>query len=271
MKSVNNSLGMTLVEVVFALMLFSAMAVSLMRMTNTTISYRKSITHNLRDFNRQQIHLSLMEKDLKNTFLVEDLNAMLHTGFKKSDKMSPLPFRQEGENLRNDNPSLFSDSFMPETATWTGGLKGTTDTLSLRTLSYVRSGENEKFSDQVSVLYYLRPCKNREKNKKDFSSCLWRKYSGDLYKELYTGKTDEADQKIRENVVLENVTHFQISYFHLRRREWASEWDTKDTGHLPLVVRFQLEFKSQKNRTIKQELNVPLYQRQISLKVQRAG
>ena len=285
-----DSRGMTLLEVVLSLMLFSMVALSLMRMTNNTLRYRRTIDRSLDDTRGRAAYLTLLRRDLRNAFLVEDLNARGQVRFatsgekdvrgsgdrgeaspsgKKSEKKGALEQQPSPQGERSSSSTGLVEDLMHRQVVWTGGFVGTGGTLLFRTRSYIRSEGERGASDQQVVFYYLRSCKALDRELIRFPSCLWRKFSHNLSEEL----TAQSRAGEREFVVLEDVTSLEFSYFNLAEQRWVGKWDTGSEFQqgLPVAVRVRLEFRSRNRQTVRQEWQWTLYQSQIPVKWRRAG
>ena len=258
-----NSKGMTLLEVIIALVLFTFISISLMRMTNTSIQYKKKITRNVKDTKLIRNVLQIIRKDIVNTFYIKDMNSLAHTLIIKQNKTSPSSNNEKAPQDRttiefNAFEKIEIEPYLSLEPHFLGGMTGKSNSLYIVSLSNIRNQENAKISDQNIIIYYLKPCKNR-KNKTENSSCLWRKAS------LVINQDPENLEHYNESVLLEKVKKFQLSYYNMHSNEWLKEWETHPTksNTLPSNIRIEIEFKNKKNQSVKQEMNIPLYQQFI--------
>lgn len=271
-----NKNGMTLLEVVIALILFTFMAISLTRLTNSAIKYRKRVTQNTKITKFSRNVLQIIRKDIRNIFYTQDMNSVAHISFRKqnplSDLATPQPQKREnqGKAIRTTEKEIKNkqkkqqliefeitqiEPYMLKLSTLSGGITGTENSLRISSLSYTRNQNNEQTSDQNLIVYYLKPCKSRDKSKEE-SSCLWRKFSTMINQKL-------SDLKYYDEfVLLEKMKTFQVSYYNMYSNEWKTEWKTgpNDKNILPSVIRIKIEFENKKKTIVKQDIHLPLYQ-----------
>jgi len=252
---------MTLLEVIISIALFSVIAVSLMRMTNATIQYQKRMTAKITDIHYQRNSFQILQRDLRNIFFIEDINAKIQTLYVQREqqrnantfggvRVSIDPFIRNNPYLHTVNPKY-------------GGLKGTKNSLHIGSFSNTRTQPDEKASDQNIISYYLKPCKSRWNPTTEIKSCLWRKAT------RYPEKTLEDPENFEEFVLLENIKEFQISYFNIFTNQWVTSWSTEpnEQNALPSYIKINIKYQNDKKQSIQQELNIPIYQQQIPLKV----
>lgn len=141
---------------------------------------------------------------------------------------------------------------------------GEKNKIDLTSISGVRIRKNVKASDLIEVGYYTANCRKRaERN--ETTNCLWRRISYFLDGEVNVGGT--------ANVLLENVTRFELQYMRVRGEniEWIDSWKSDQNGDdvtrdsLPMAVRLDLEVeraldKSGNNKKAFSLLNyIPIY------------
>ena len=206
---INNTKGMTLLEVIISVALFSVIAVSLMRMTDTTIQYQKKITQNITDIHYQRNFLQILRKDLRNVFFIYDINAKLQTLYiQRIRQTQQLNLR--GSPIRTSlDPIISNNPYFHSTDPQYGGVKGTQDSLHIGSFSNIRTQKDEKASDQNIISYYLKPCKSRLDTSKEMKSCLWKRVS------KYPEKIIEDPETFEEYVLLEDVVELHIAYFNI--------------------------------------------------------
>ena len=249
---------MTLLEVVISVALFSIIAASLMRMTNTTIQYRKKITKNISDIQYQRNSLQILKKDLRNVFLAQDINAKLHSLLIQRIQQKNTP-----STINMSHPVTDNNPYFHNKNRLFGGLKGSENSLHISSFSHTRTQKDEKAGDQSLVSYYLKSCKSRWDMESNIESCLWRKVS------RYPEQNIEALDTDEEYVLLESVKTFNISYFNIFNNQWLNRWSSSPNAQnsLPAYIKVTIEFEDSNRRLIKQELSVPVYQQQIPLKL----
>ncbi len=261
---------MTLLEVVIALILFTFMIISLTRMTSSAIKYREQVTRNTKITKFSRNVLQIIRKDIQNIFYTQDMNSVAHISFRKQNSLREPPAEQKSKKkIPTDKERkkkevekeliefeiMQIEPYMLKLSSTSGGVVGTENSLHISSLSYIRNQDNEKTSDQNLIVYYLKPCKSREKNKEE-SSCLWRKFSTMINQQLSDLKHYD------EFVLLERVKIFQLSYYNMYSNEWKKEWKTgpNDNNNLPSAIRVKMEFENKKKQIVKQEIHLPLYQ-----------
>ena len=271
-----NKKGMTLLEVIIALSLFAVIAVSLMKMTDTVLKYRKTITEKSKEIKLNRNFTQILRKDLKNIFFIEDLNSKMHIAFIERKK-NPAP-RTANSNIPNisstrrikaaetrDTTEYEQTQIAPYLANQiqiTGGFYGEENSLKISTFSNTRLWSDDKTGEQNEVSYYIKTCQEK-KNKKNSSECLWRSSSS-----LVDDNPEELDAQ-EELVLLERVKKFQISYFNMFKEEWTSEWKTNptDNKNLPAIIRLNIEYENEKSKLIKHNIMIPIYQQYLSLMI----
>ncbi len=258
-----------MLEVLIALILFTFMAVTLMRMTDKTLKYQKKITRNVKDIKFRRNVFQIIRADIRNSFYISDINSFLHQPLSK--RTNKAPFREEEGSTapgglksqleafeeKEIRPYLYHDLYS------SGSFIGTQDRLRITSFSYVPGREDENADDRNIVVYYLKDCKSR-KNNKIKSLCLWRRFSPDINQDTQELKDYE------EFALLERVKKFQLSYYSISTNEWTKEWKTgpKDQNILPSAVHIIIEFEDKKKQLVKNEIKIPVYQ-QFILPVQR--
>ena len=294
-------LGLTFIEVLMSLTLFTFIAFYLTRTTNKVVQYKQKLTRNLKDNKLSRNAKQVLKTDIKNLFYKPNMNQVIYSKttarrktreelIKIADKdpnsvqsqlaQFELSIREnilepEGRRSHLAGPARPSVNSTPQS--FTGGLFGKQDHIYLSALS--RTGESTAFSDQNTISYYLKNCKNRISKKE--SLCLWRKSSpligssdqGGWDTFIQTFKTepkkrdqakDSQQQKLTysEVVILERVKKFEISYYDISSNEWKTEWKTgiNERWTVPSALRIQLEFENSRKQIIKDQLNLILYQ-----------
>ena len=238
-----NKKGMTLLEVLISLVLFAVISISLMRMTDTTIQYRKKITKNIKNIKLSRNALQIIKKDIRNIFYTQDMNAFAHL-------LTP----QNEEGLFADFEKTMITPYLFNKIHISGGIIGKPNSLHIASFSNVRTQENAKFSDQNIIIYYLKPCKSREQSKEN-STCLWRKFSFIINQDMDNLKN------YNEFVLLEKVKKFQLSYYNISSNDWLQEWKTgpNERNFLPAAIHIKIEFENKRKQLVKREIKLPLH------------
>ena len=270
-KYAKNKKGFTLLEVVIALSLFTFISISIMRMTDRSVEYKKKITRNIKDTKYSRTAFQIIRRDIHNMFYRKDMNALIY-----NEVLSPQENNNQTASKGGSQPEQKVTSHLnewmrsavlpyqpvahPSAETEATGIIGKKDRLHITSRSYIRHYANEKSSDQNIVIYYLKPCKSRGKSpsKETTNTCLWRQFSTDVYKSIEN--IPEAHDK--EFVLLEKVKTFELSYYDFPSNDWLTEWRTGPNREntLPYAIHIKIEFENRKKQTVKQELNIALHQ-----------
>ena len=274
-----NKKGLTLLEVLFSLVLFTSISIALMRISSKTIQYKKKVTRNVKEVKTNRNVIQIIKKDLLNIFYTQDINAFNYRNFfLEKNKLSHL-FTQD-PSLPTENTQTASSTttkekqqiynalteyiqvhvtpYVPDKPSAVGGMIGQHDNLHMVSRSYRPNQENEKKSDQNIVSYYLKNCKSRENNKEQ-STCLWRRFSSHIHQNL----EDPTDYS--EFVLLEKVKKFELYYYRDSSTEWLKEWKTgiNEKSVLPSAIQINIEYESKRKRTVKSLIYSALHQQFI--------
>ena len=257
--------GLTLIEVLIALTLFTFISFYLFRITDATLQYRKKMTRNLKDNQFSRNAEQVLKQDIRNIFYKPDINNLVYTKAIKGQKpRAELIKLADNKSKSVESQTAQFELSMRDTivgyqgskpVVFLGGLIGKRDQLHLSSLS--RMGGGGGGGDQNAITYYLKNCKNRISQKENL--CLWRKSSVVLEQELDNLKD------YSELVLLEKVKKWDISYYDLSTNEWKNEWKTglNERGILPSAIRMQLEFEDSRKKLIKKQLQITLHQSMI--------
>ena len=273
-----NKKGMTLLEVIIALSLFAVVAVSLMKMTDTVLKYRKTITEKSKEIKLNRNFTQILKKDLKNIFFIEDLNSKIHIAFiERKRNPNPVPPKEpepgtgttpraEDQPPENIDTTEYEQTqiypYISSQMRITGGFYGEENSLKISTFSNTRLWSDDKTGEHNEVAYYIKNCQEK-KNNKNSSECLWRSSSS-----VVDENPEESDVQ-EELVLLERVKKFQISYFNMFKDEWSNEWKTDPTNNknLPAIIRLNIEYENEKSKLIKHNIMIPIYQEYLSLMI----
>ena len=284
LKTINKK-GITILELLFSLVLFTAISISLMRMTDKTIQYKKKVSNNMKEIKASRNVAQIIKKDILNIFYTRDINAFNYRNFFSAESGLSLTFTQRFDAPKNKNDNENSDqqaeetifkqnqqirdglmeftethvkSYIPNKVLLSGGIIGKNDSLHLVSLSYIQNQENEKKSDQNIVIYYLKECKSRENNKEQ-STCLWRKFS------THTNQNLEDPKDYSEFVLLERVKKFELYYYNGASKEWLKEWKTgyNERSVLPSAIQITIEYENKRKKAFKSLIHSALHQQFI--------
>ena len=269
-KNYKNNKGTTLLEVLIALVLFTFIAASLMRMTNTTINYQKKISRNVQDIKWSRNIYQIIRTDIRNAFYATDMNAALHISFIKQNqtdsnnnkdinklarenRLSQTQRTQLKTELEEFEEQLIAP-YLSRTVLFVGGFEGQENQLNISSFSTAYNQGEGTSNDQNVITYYVKSCKSREDDKVQ-TNCLWRKSSP------ITTQNTVSEEEENEVVLLENVQNFELLYYSISTNEWLNTWKTgpAEENILPAAISIKVEFKDRKNQNIKTELKIPLH------------
>lgn len=121
--------------------------------------------------------------------------------------------------------------------------------LNFTSISHIRTGGDIQESDQAEIGYFLKECRNRS-NKKWQSQCLWRRDNPII--------DDDITKDGTEQVLLENVTRFELRYLGPEKQEeWLKQWYTNEKGEeyqrgkFPWAVEVTLETLNKNDKSDK--------------------
>ena len=251
-----------MLEVLIALILFTFMAVTLMRMTDKTLKYQKKITRNVKDIKFRRNVFQILRADIRNSFYISDNNSILHQPLWRQLDKALFPPTEESASP-NGLKSQLADFKEKQIKPYLyrgfyslGRFIGTEKRLLMTSFSYVSHRSSD--SGQHIVLYYLKDCKNRNNNKIT-SLCLWRGFSPNI------NQNPEELRDYQAFALLEQVKNFQLSYYSISTNEWSKEWKTgpKDQNILPSALHIIIEFENKKKQLVKNEIKIPIHQQFI--------
>ena len=269
---ISDQKGMSLIEVLIALLLFSFISWSLFRIVDTTVQYRKKVTRNIKNHKFSQNVGQVVKRDLRNMFYKKDINDLVYRTVESSRKTRSALIKTAEDPAKNSAKQAvlralaqfelkFIRPHFPPVVRSVGGIIGKKDQLSLNALSY--RAENGPQGDPSAIIYYLKNCKSRL-NPKEQSLCLWRKSSSVIDQDL------EDLTQANEVVLLERMQKFELSYYDVSTKEWVQEWKTglNEREALPAAIHLKWEFKNSRNHLIQKVLKITLHQ-QIILPIMR--
>lgn len=214
-KSLYNSSGFTLIEVVLAVSILASLSILVATSTSRALKAKKKIQTEVTDVSSLRDTMKVIRADIHQAYNhvdfekeINDLVAKPKAGGSaaagaNAGQTPPAPPR---ENKRED----------PRTEFW-----GTENKLNFVTMNNGRMTANELQADFVEVGYELRSCQNLSKSEQN-SQCLFRRIQQVLDKDIEKGGLD--------TVILENVTEFNLRYLVENKEDWVKEW--KSSGGL---------------------------------------
>jgi prepilin-type N-terminal cleavage/methylation domain-containing protein len=214
--------GFTLLEVVLAITILSVMTVFISQSTQKAVEAKQKVQAELDRLVDLRESISVISRDIGLAFNYRDINIALYNAAQKSKSAGAKPTPPPGA----PTPSGAAPNELKVDKILTHFI-GKEDQLNFSSLSFVRTQEDQQFSDQAEIGYFLKSCRSRGENGKT-SNCLWRRSSPYI--------DDEIDTGGEESVILENVS--QLSFRYLgpgHEEEWVRSWATD--GSLEEVMR----------------------------------
>ena len=223
--------GMTLLEILISLMIFSFASIYISRVLNKSLTQKKKIDKDIKEQRATSNILEILKQDLLGVLLSSDISSELR-------KLHPLP---------SSAPSLATPSFTRLSKVF--DFQGTEDTLSFVTFS--QNPASPKEYQLIKVDYFLKTCSSY--NQKESSQCLIRGVSSEW--------EDIEDTSKRKTITLfENIIALEFSYYNSEKKEWQDDWDFLDLKKqilrkpslnftfLPSSIRLRQERSSAKNK-----------------------
>jgi prepilin-type N-terminal cleavage/methylation domain-containing protein len=236
--------GFTLLELLIALTLMSAISITATQMLRTTTTKTKKLTSGMSDLNRLRSAVGVMRNDFLKAFNYRDLNIFLYNQAQKervagynNRVKNWIAKKNKDENL---NPPLTEATLTPQQKTEmeqalgpqpqqepprvqrvVTQFIGDKEKVYFTTASGFRLRKENKISELMEVGYYIQTCKSRRQPEIEFD-CLWRSVSYNLDGEVTKGQEG--------TVLLENVKRFEIDYLGYSQAqeeiEWFESWDS---------------------------------------------
>ena len=236
--------GLTLVEVLIALFIFSFAALYISRTVNHLLKRQKKTEIQIKDQRSHSNILEILRQDLQGVWIHFDMNFYLN--------QFALLELAEAEG-KDSLASRYSDFFKTnrETLPPSGhfinpqfDFFGEEDHLTFTTL--IPSAGDRESERLVKVNYFSKQCVDRETN--ETASCLIRGVS-----RHWKDRTDSEHQKNR--VLIRGMKGITFSYYHPEKQEWERTWKflplwkqgetrlRQKTTLLPPSVRINMEWE----------------------------
>ena len=231
MKSKNS--GLTLVEVLIALFIFSFSSIYISRTINHLLKRQKKVEKEIKIRRGYSNIMEILRQDLRGVLIHFDINFHLNRwGYSELSKISEqkwegrvAPF--EGRNFMNPQFDFFGEENQ------------------LTFTSLIPFAGNRESKQLVKINYFFKQCKNQETGQ--MASCLIRGVS-----RHWKDRQDLRDQKNR--VLIRGLKEGSFSYYHPEKKEWERRWDflsfwkqsvfrpTQYTTLLPLSVQINMDW-----------------------------
>ena len=197
--------GLTLMEILIALFIFSFAALYVSRTIRHLLKRQKKVEREVKDSRSHSNILEILRQDLKGIRIHFDMNLHLnqwgHSVLLEAEKEAAgegekIPF--EGRNFMNPQFDFFGEE----------------NQLTFTTLiPFSGDRESERL---VKVSYFLKQCTDRETG--ETASCLIRGVS-----HHWKDRRDLENQKNR--VLIRGLKNITFSYYHPEKKEWERTWD----------------------------------------------
>ncbi len=216
-----NSQGFTLIEILVSMAILAFISLytyqSVERGARTKVKVQKDIAR----FATVRDALKVMERDINLAFNYRDINIDLYNEAVKGNAEKQKKDYEKCMQDKKDNCVQPKAGQAKEQKILTMFLGGENE-LHFTSLSHIRTGGDIQESDQAEIGYTLKDCRNRT-NKKWQSKCLWRRDNPVI--------DDDIMKDGPEQVLLENVTRFELRYLGPEKQEeWVKTWFTNEKG-----------------------------------------
>jgi prepilin-type N-terminal cleavage/methylation domain-containing protein len=258
---ISNKKGFTLIEVMVALAILAALSLL------TTQALRSGVKNKARasaDISREAKvadAVRIMKADIASAFHYRDIHvAMLNSLNEKTPGPGPTPTPdpRTGQFPPQQTGGLASGTPRPTPKIVTAFV-GDKESMYFTALTNVRVMKDSPASDQAKVGYFVKSCKTSLAQNSQPTKCLFRATSPYL---------DEDVTKIEnEQVLLENVDEFELSYFGPEKEEAQETWktgglgDTATKDNFPYAVNIKLKMwdhSDKRERPVSIEVLAPI-------------
>ncbi len=235
---IHSSAGFTLIEVILAIGILAIV------MTLTAISIqgalrnKRTIQTQIDDVSRLRDAVRVMERDIQLAFHykdlekeIEDLAKAIKTDDKKKNNTPPTTTPPTTTSPGDPNADKANEIKReverenPETH-----FLGANEKLNFVTSNSPRMAQGQRQADYIEVGYELRDC--RSADDESSSKCLIRRSSPVVDKDVDKGGT--------EDVLLENISEFDLKYFGKGKQDWVEDWKTDNGGDAATKGKFPL-------------------------------
>ncbi len=244
---IQNEKGLTLIEILISVSILAFISSFTAESISNAIRSKKRHTLAVEGVSLVRDALNIIQRDVNRAFHYRNIQVELYNEAKAASlepaKSTTAPVNPKKTNpLPPTNPSAppTKPAFEPKTYTVLTHFIGDKQKINFASLSNVQTNLLIKTSNQAEIGYELKPCKSVF-NKSKSSPCLWRRISSII--------DDRPEEGGRSSVLVENVDHFEISYYKLSTEEWVNSWDSKESldptikAHFPSAVKITLSIK----------------------------
>lgn len=229
MKSLMNSRGFTLIEVMITVAILGTMTVLATQSIQQAIRSKTKIQEQIDDVSRMRDALRLLDSDINQAFHYRDVEKELDD---LVNKKTPVP----GQPIPAPTPEPPPDPNLARRSNPVTHFIGSENSLDFVTMNNTRMVRNMKQADFMEVGYSLKSCKSLHGDSS--SQCLWRRNTSWVDEDVTKGG-DEV-------VLLENVSEFKLKYIGAGKEDWVNSWrtdnggDATTKGNFPTAVEISL-------------------------------
>jgi prepilin-type N-terminal cleavage/methylation domain-containing protein len=232
MRNANTHSGFSLIEVVVALVILSALAVLTSEAIRSGMVARAQISTDIGKESQLADSLRIIRHDIENAYNYRDLFvAPMNAAIAPSPSPGALPGQQQPgapggfQQAQQQVQPGASPALQPRpTPVQVTGFVGDKESLYFSTLSNTRLTKDAQESDEAKVGYYLKSCESRagDQAARTQSQCLMRSISPFL--------DDDVTKPGPETVLVENVEEFKLRYIGPGNEDYVDDWKTGTKG-----------------------------------------
>ncbi len=222
--------GLTLLEILVAVTLFSIMMIFITQMVRMSFRYKKKISRDVKSQREISNTLEVVTQDINGMTTFFDFNKNLEYFYSLKEKKNVSDGNKENPDLFISNPEF--DFF------------GKEQEFKFVTFSLVESTNGEKAYQLIRVHYFLQECRDLKTDKK--TQCLLRS--------IVRFRDDR--EIINTYVILRGIQSFNFFYYNREEKEWLKEWDVSSYENfqgnasfskwLPEFIKMDVEWKGKK-------------------------
>jgi prepilin-type N-terminal cleavage/methylation domain-containing protein len=241
-----NASGFTLIELVIAISILVFMSLFTSNMIQRATKDRAKIQTSLATNVLLRDTLQFMANDIKQAFNYSDFNIQLFNEAQKIRKENAKKKKRKKKadpNAANppppdpaaapDNAATNEEDFKEKKEKKFTFFNGEKDKLNFTSLSFSRTQQDQRVSDQAEIGYFLQNCGRKMAEKSTTSSlCLWRRVAP-FIDAKYTEGGDSTP-------LIPNVKSLKFRYLIKNSAEWLERWNTQGEYEVRMLDDFPL-------------------------------
>ena len=222
--------GLTLLEMLIAVTLFSLMMVFISQIVKLSLRHKKKISGDVQYQRAISNTLDVVSQDFNGITTFFDFNQNLQQFYPleldASDEKNSL------ENKKTANSFLINSEFE---------FLGEEDEIKFATFSFIESINGQTSYQLIKVHYFLQECNDLKTNEK--TQCLLRS--------LVSFRDDQ--EIINKYILLKGIQSLKFSYYDRQEKEWQRDWEGNEQSllssvkWLPESVRMDVEWEGKKS------------------------